>query len=219
MNSIDLIMIVIVLLTVFLGYRKSFMKSFVEWISLSMSLWITLHFFGNFANVVAKLPGVSSITGLLNDALLSKFASLDQELDFSIASFEKMNFSKSLMYFFKNSNIFKGAGKTTFGELSIGLFVNVLSIILLFIITTFILRAIFNSFEYLNKMAGFNHFQKVGAVLFSFLKSLVYVTLIAFIVYNISVFFNSGIFYDAYHSSIFAKLLYNNGLIEWAFGV
>ncbi len=219
MNNVDFIIIVIILITVFLGYRKSFVKSFTDWVGLSISLWITLHFYGSFTKTIEKIPGLSSIINLINVNLLSKLSSLDKEMDFSIQSFQQMNFSKSLIYFFEKSSLFESSPKITFSQLSIGLFTNMISIIILFILSSFILRAIFNSFEYINKIAGFNGFQKTGSMLFAFMKSLVYATLIAFLVYNVSVFFNSGVFYDAYHSSTLAKLLYNNGLIEWMFGV
>ncbi len=219
MNSVDLIIIVVVLITVFLGYRKSFIKSFSDWVGLSISLWITFHFFGSFTKLVEKIPGINSIVGMIDKSLLSKLSSLDKEMDFSIEAFKKMDFSKTLIYFFERSSMFSVKEKITFSELSIGLFTNMISIVLLFILSAFILRAISNSFEYVNKMAGFTSYEKLGSILFSFMKSLVYATLIAFIVYNISAFFNSGVFYDAYHSSVFAKMLYNNGLIEWMFGV
>ncbi len=219
MNSVDLIIIAVILVTVFLGYRKSFIKSFSEWIGLSISLWITLHFFGSFTKFVEKIPGVKPIINMIDTTLLSKLSSLDKEMDFSIEAFKQMDFSKTVIYFFERSSMFSVKEKITFGELSIGLFTNMISIVLLFILTAFVLKAIFNSFDYINKMAGFTSYEKLGSILFSFMKSLVYATLIAFIVYNISVFFNSGVLYDAYHSSALAKLLYSDGLIEWMFGV
>ncbi len=166
-----------------------------------------------------KFPGINSILEMINVNVLSKLSSLDNEMEFSINSFKNMDFSKSVIYFFQKSSIFSASEKITFSELSMGLFINMVSVVVLFIITTFIFRTIFNSLDYMNKMAGLSTYEKFGSMLFSFMKSLVYATLIAFIVYNISVFFNSGALYDAYHSSTFAKLLYNNGLIEWMFGV
>ncbi len=219
MNNVDLIIIFVIVITVLLGYRKSFVRSFTDWVSVSVSLWFTLHNFGGFTKFIDKIPGINSIVNLIDVNLLSKLSSLDKEMDFSISSFENMNFSKTLLYFFKKSSLFSTSESVTFSQLSIGLFKNMISVIVLFIICSFILKAIFGSFEYVNKMAGFNTYQRAGSILFSFLKSIVYVTLIAFLVFNIASFFNSGILYDAYHSSTLAKILYNNGLIEWVFGV
>lgn len=219
MNLVDLFIIVIIGIFTYIGYKKSFISSFTDWAGIGISLWITLHFYGMFAGVVRRLPGIKQIVIILKDSVLSKFNGADNEIKFNIASFTKMKLSKTMIYFFEKSDIFNGKDVINFTELSIGLFVNVLSIIILFFVTSIILKYILSYFDNYNIMAGFSLYQKLGSTLFGFMKSLIYATLIVFIVYNASTFFNSGAIYNMYHNSLLSKLLYSNGVIEFLFGV
>lgn len=219
MRIVDLIILIVVLITMLKAYRKPIMQCFLEWTTLVAGLWITLHNFGRFTRFVIKLPGINKILTLINENLLDKFTSIDSETTFTIAGFKEMKFSKEFIYFFEKSSIFANKPEVTFSELSLGLLINVISLILLFFIITFILKIIIGFIDDRTQMVGFNGIEKSGSVLFGFLKALIYAALIAMIVYNISTFFNAGFLFDEYHKSVFAKLIYDSGLIEMLFGV
>lgn len=219
MNSMDILAILIIVFVVIIGYRKNLINSFVDWLSIAGSLFISLRFFGSFTKVVRNTPIVSDILKVINDNIIVKIAEFDKEVTLTLDSFKTMKLSKEFIYFFKKSDIFKSKTEVPISELSLGLVINVGSIVLLFVICVFIFKFLIRFLDDSTNMAGLTTINKGGSAVFSILRSFVYISIIAIIVFNISIFFNSGFFYDLYHKSAILKAFYSSNLISWMFGV
>lgn len=212
MNITDLIIILLMALTVFLGYRKNLFRNFFDFFSLIAGFVVAFKFYGTFANVVEGLPGVKQALAKIRDLLVDKLQ-FDNDVTFKMADINKMNVTEEYKSFFSNGSFFKRSEEIVFSDFSISLVTNVLAIILLFLITLFLVRFIGSFIENSNKMAGLTFIDRGGGVIFSFLKSLIYAGVLAVVVHNISMYFNSGILYDLYNGSSIAKFLFESGLI------
>lgn len=212
MNITDLFVLIVIALTVFLGYRKNLFRNFFDFFSLLMGLMIAFKNYGRFAQTVEGLPGIKQLLSTLK-VFLGEKAGFDQDLSFTLESLQEMSFTKEYNFFFENGSFFRDQREILFSDLSIGLVTNVLAIILLFLGTTFVIRLLGSLIENSNKMAGLTIVDRAGGMVFSFLKAMIYAAVVAVIVHNMASFFNSGLIYDLFHKSAFAKFFYESGLI------
>ena len=212
MNITDLFVLIVIALTVFLGYRKNLFRNFFDFFSLLMGLMIAFKNYGRFAQTVEGLPGIKQLLSTLK-VFLGEKAGFDQDLSFTLESLQEMSFTKEYNFFFENGSFFRDQREILFSDLSIGLVTNVLAIILLFLGTTFVIRLLGSLIENSNKMAGLTIVDRAGGMVFSFLKAMIYAAVVAVTVHNMASFFNSGLIYDLFHKSAFAKFFYESGLI------
>ncbi|MDI9471833.1 MAG: hypothetical protein GX260_01025 [Tissierellia bacterium] len=211
MNITDLIILAITAVTLLLAYRKNLFRNFFDFLSLWAALHIGFRHFGAFAVRVEKMPGVSHLLDFLRNSLFSKLDTLDEEAQFTLQELKNLNMSDEFNYFFEQGSFFQEKDQIVFSELSLGLVSNVLAIILLIIFTLIVVRLISSLFENSHRMAGLTTVDRAGGLVFSFLKAMVYAAVIVVTAKNIAMFFNSGILYDIYHKSLFAKFFYDYG--------
>ncbi len=219
MKFVDILVLLIIVFTVLRAYRKTLGKNARDWASLAFSIWFTLRTYGKLSVIIAKLPIISNILGFINKNILVKIADIDNEVVYNFSKLKAMNLSKEFNYFFEKSSIFRNKQDIPFTEFSMGLAVNVASIIIIFLVTVLVIRLLFSTFDNVNSFAGTTSIEKPAGMLFGFLKSLVYVMIIAIIVHSLSTYYNSGLLYDQYHKSIIVKTLYESNLLSFIFGV
>ncbi|HHX04157.1 MAG TPA: hypothetical protein GX733_07715 [Tissierellia bacterium] len=217
MNITDLLILAITAVTLLLAYRKNLFRNFFDFVSLWAALHIGFRYFGEFAVRVEKLPGISHLIDFLKSSLFSKLDTLDEEAKFTLQELKNLNMSDEFNYFFEQGSFFKDKDQIVFSELSLGLVSNVLAIIILVVITLIVVRLLSSFFENSHRMAGLTSVDRVGGLVFSFLKAMVYAAVIVVVAKNIAMFFNSGILYDIYHKSSFASFFYENGGILASF--
>lgn len=214
MNIVDLLIILIIAITVFLGYRKNLFRNFFDFISLLGAFFISLRFYGPFATKLETLPISRQFINFINENLIQRLSSFDAETRFTLEGFRSLEISESFNFFFEQGNFFENSNQITFTELSKGLLTNVMALVLLFVFSLIIIRFLGQLFERINKMAGLTLVDRFGGVLFSFLKAMIYAGIIAVIVNNLSSFFNAGLLYDLYHESRFATFFFDSGLLD-----
>lgn len=217
MNITDLFVMILIVLTVFLGYRKNLFRNFFDFISLLLGLMVAFKNYGRFAETVEGLPGIKQLLAALK-VFLGEKAGFDQDLSFTLESLQEMDFTKEYNFFFENGSFFRNQREILFSDLAIGLVTNVLAIILLFLVTTFVVRLVGSLIENSNKMAGLTSVDRAGGMIFSFLKAMIYAAVVAVVVHNIASFFNSGLLYELFHDSAFAQFFYDSGLIDRIIG-
>lgn len=217
MNITDLFALIVIALTVFLGYRKNLFRNFFDFLSLLLGLMVAFKNYGRFAQIVEDLPGVKQLLASLKNFLGEK-AGFDQDLSFTLESLQEMDFTKEYNFFFENGSFFRNQREILFSDLSVGLVTNVAAIILLFLGTTFVIRIVGGLIENSNKMAGLTVVDRAGGMVFSFLKAMVYVAVVAVVAHNVAGFFNSGLLYDLFYESQFARFIYDSGLIDTIIG-
>ncbi len=217
MSSTDILILVIIVFTILIGYRKSLFRNVSEFFSLAISLWVSFNYFGKFAASINKVSVFRSFFGFLNRIVFSKLSSFDEEIRFTLNELENTGMTKEFNLFFKNGTFFKEKGSLVFTELSQALVLNVLAIIILFVLTLLISRFVFSFFENTNRMPGAISIERVGGVVFSLLKGLIYGAIIALLVSNVAVFFKTGPLHDLFYSSKISLYLYNSGFVGFFF--
>lgn len=217
MNLTDLFVLILIALTVFLGYRKNLFRNFFDFFALLLGLMVAFKNYGRFAATVENLPGIKQLLATLK-VFLGEKAGFDQDLSFTLEDLQGMDFTKEYNFFFENGSFFRNQREILFSDLAVGLVTNVLAIILLFLATTFVIRFVGSLIENSNKMAGLTVVDRAGGMVFSFLKAMVYAAIIAVVVHNVAGFFNSGLLYDLYHKSNFAQFFYDSGLLDTLIG-
>lgn len=213
MNITDLFIIILIGITMLLGYRKNLFRNFFDFLSLWLSLIVSFRYFGDFAEIVEKIPGISHLLEFLRTNLFTRLDVLDEEAQFTLQELKDLGMSEEFNYFFEQGSFFREKSRLVFSELSLGLVTNVLAIILLVVLTLVVVRLLSSFFENSHRMAGLTNVDRAGGLIFSFLKAMVYAAVIAVVVKNIAMFFNSGLLYDMFHESAFAQFFYDSGIL------
>lgn len=214
MNLADGIILFFVVLSIIFGYRKNLMRNFFDFLAVIISLYVSSHFFGAFANVVVKVPGMSHLMRFISGTVISKLQALDSETSFTLQGLKDLGLSQDFGTFFERGSFFTQKSELVFSELSLALVTNVAAIVLLFVASLFIIHFIGSFFENINKMSGLMGMERLGGLVFSTLRGLSYGLVVALIVHNLAGFFNSGLVYDLYHQSSFATMFYDSGLLK-----
>ncbi|PID82416.1 MAG: hypothetical protein CSB16_01575 [Clostridiales bacterium] len=217
MSSTDIFILVIIIFTMLIGYRKSLFRNVSEFFTLAISLWVAFNFFGKFAGSLNKISAFRSFFAFLNRIIFSKLTSFDEEINFTLKELENTGMTKEFNLFFKNGTFFKEKGSLVFTELSQALVLNVLSIVILFVLTMLVLKFVFSFFENTSRMPGAINIERVGGIVFSLLKGLLYGAIIALVVSNIAVFFKTGPMHDLFYNSKISLYLYNSGFVGFFF--
>ena len=214
MNLADGIILLLVLLSVLFGYRKNLIRNFFDFLSVIVSLFIASHYFGSFASIVVKVPGMSHLMSFINGTIISKLESLDTETSFTLQGMKALGLGNDFGTFFERGSFFTEKSELVFSELSLALVTNVAAIVILFVLSLFIINFLGSLLENSNRMAGLMGIERLGSLIFTILRGFSYGLVVAIIVHNMASFFNSGLVYDLYHQSNLATLFYDSGLLK-----
>lgn len=214
MNLADGIIIFLVVLSMIFGYRKNLIRNFFDFLAVLLSIYVSSHYFGSFASVVVKVPGISHLIGFISKTFITKLEILDTETLFTLQAMQDMDLGKDFGVFFERGSFFREKSELVFSELSLALVSNVAAIVLLFLLTLFIVRFLGSFVENINKMAGLMGIERLGGLVFSSLRGFTYGLIVALIIHNVAGFFNSGLVYNLYHQSSFATMFYDSGILE-----
>lgn len=214
MNLADGIIIFLVVLSMIFGYRKNLIRNFFDFLAVLLSIYVSSHYFGSFASVVVKVPGISHLIGFISKTVITKLEILDTETLFTLQAMQDMDLGKDFGVFFERGSFFREKSELVFSELSLALVSNVAAIVLLFLLTLFIVRFLGSFVENINKMAGLMGIERLGGLVFSSLRGFTYGLIVALIIHNVAGFFNSGLVYNLYHQSSFATMFYDSGILE-----
>lgn len=196
------------------GYRKNLIRNFFDFLAVLLSIYVSSHYFGSFASVVVKVPGISHLIGFISKTFITKLEILDTETLFTLQAMQDMDLGKDFGVFFERGSFFREKSELVFSELSLALVSNVAAIVLLFLLTLFIVRFLGSFVENINKMAGLMGIERLGGLVFSSLRGFTYGLIVALIIHNVAGFFNSGLVYNLYHQSSFATMFYDSGILE-----
>ncbi len=213
MNLADGIILFLVALSVLFGYRKNLIRNFFDFLAVLASLFIASHYFGSFANLVFKVPGIKQILGFISETVISKLESLDTETIFTLQGMKDLNLGQDFGTFFERGSFFTEKSELVFSELSLALVTNMAAMVILFVGSLFLIKLLGSIFENTNRMAGFMGIERLGGLIFSVLRGFTYGLVVAIIVHNLAGFFNSGLIYDLYHQSTLATLFYDSGIL------
>lgn len=214
MNLADGIIIFLVVLSMIFGYRKNLIRNFFDFLAVLLSIYVSSHYFGSFASMVVKVPGISHLIGFISKTFITKLEILDTETLFTLQAMQDMDLGKDFGVFFERGSFFREKSELVFSELSLALVSNVAAIVLLFLLTLFIVRFLGSFVENINKMAGLMGIERLGGLVFSSLRGFTYGLIVALIIHNVAGFFNSGLVYNLYHQSSFATMFYDSGILE-----
>lgn len=214
MNLTDGIILFLVVLSAIFGYRKNLFRNFFDFMAVLLSLAISTHYYGTFAEIVVKIPGISHIIGFINSTIISRLSALDTETKFTLDSLKQVGLGDDFAIFFEKGSFFREKSELVFSELSLGMVTNVLALVLLFVISLFIVHFISGLAENANRMPGLMGVDRFGGTIFAVLRGFTYGLVVALIVYNLAGFFNSGLVYDLYHKSSIATMYYESGIMK-----
>lgn len=214
MNLTDGLILFLVVLSAIFGYRKNLLRNFFDFLAVLMSLYISSHFYGTFAGIVVKIPGISHVMNFLNNTIITKLTALDKETTFTLEGIKKVGLGEGFGTFFEKGSFFREKSELVFSELSLGMVSNVLSLVFLFILSLFVIHFISGLVENANRMPGLMGIDRLGGMIFAVLRGFTYGMILALIVYNLAGFFNSGLVYDLFHKSSIATMYYDSGLMK-----
>ena len=159
MNLTDGIILFLVLVSVIFGYRKNLFRNFFDFLAVLLSLAISTHWYGTFAGIVVKIPGISHLMNFINSTIISRLSALDNETSFTLEGLKQVGLGEDFAIFFERGSFFNEKSEIVFSELSLGMLTNVVSLVILFVLSLFIIHFISGLVENANRILRTNEYK------------------------------------------------------------
>lgn len=203
----DLILIAIIALCTFLGYKRGLAKALVKIASFFLAILISFIIYKPVSNYVinnttlqSKLE--SSITSNLTDRLGTE----DVNTEVQVSSFI-LDYIQGSSEEFKTATIFvvaKGLSE---------LLIKVIIFILIFIIIKVLLLIVLLFTDIITKLPLLKQFNEIGGLIYGLLKGILIIYLILGLISLLSGLINLSYITDTINSTIITKYLYNNNFL------
>ena len=198
---IDLIVIGIIALFTFIGYKQGLVKSAIKILSFVIAIVITLVLYKPVSSVIIKN---TTIDEKLNSTIVENLKLEEKEEN------EESNVIKDTL----SNKLIAGANNTV-EEVSNSFTVKLIEIcvmILLYIIVRLILRFITALTDLVTELPILKQINKAGGIVYGFLKGVVIILVIFAVVYLVSPAISANQL-EVLDSSIIAKQIYNNNIL------
>lgn len=191
---IDLIVLGIILLSIFVGYKQGLIKSVVKLVAFAVAIIVAITLYKPISKVIINK---TEIDDKINNAIIEKVNPNDEEQTVEV------------------KNIFQKTATTTVSEFAKVISVKIIEIcvfIVLYIIAKFILRFITIIADLIARIPILKQFNKLGGIIYGFLKGILIVYVLLGIIYIVSPLIDEKITNNINNTKL-TKILYNNNLI------
>ena len=206
---VDIIIIAIIALSIFLGYRKGLIELAIKLCAFVIAILITLILYKPVSNLIIN---TTSIDETIENSILEKANDVmegeeDEELseETNPASTEELS-----------EEIKQEAREGLLPEAARGLSVNIVRggvIIILYVLVRIALRFVTALANLVAKLPILKQFNKVGGVLYGLIKALLIIYVLLAIVFIIVCYVNNTTIAEAINSSYITKFFYDNNLL------
>lgn len=205
----DLVVIAIILLSLFIGVKRGFIRSIVGVLSIVISLALATWTYPVVSNTIDNIGITSSIEDTIEKSLINKDNSEKQNTEDEISHLPK---STQEVIQKQTEAITASAADATAKTIS-SLAVNIISILLVFIIVRIIMFLISHSLKFITRLPVIKGIDKILGGILGLLSGILIVYLIlTFITFNTAI--NSdGALIKAIHNSYLTSFMYDNNFI------
>ena len=195
---IDLILIAIIALFAFIGYKKGLIKVAFGLVSFILALVISIALYKPISNFIIN------------------YTPLDDKIETTIA--ERLNSSKSSSEETNNmiENFYSNIKSTTTTAVADGIsktIINIGCIIIVFIISNIVLLFFKFTGDLISKLPLIKQFNSAGGFIYGLLKGFIIIYLLLALITIISPIIDINNFINLINKSIIANIMYNNNII------
>ncbi len=213
---IDLILIGIIAISTFLGYKKGLIGVAFKIISFIIAIVITLILFKPISSIIINKTKIASTIEETINEKLSSIQITGGKIE------EDTNLPKVLVNYINDeaSQMINQTGETIINTVSKNLTetaINVIVMIVIFIITRLLLIFAKAVLETVAELPIVKQFNEVGGVLYGLLRSLLIIYVVLALISLIIPVLNNTSILESINNTYITKMLYNNNLILMIF--
>lgn len=203
---VDLIIIAIVLLFVFLGYKKGLTGSLIKLLSFIIAIVLAFVFYKPLANIVIENTQIDdNIKATMTETFKQEKDSEDNE-DKNMPSTMVESINKDI----KNAT---EEAKTEVIEGTTITIIRVASAIVIFLIVRILLIIVSLFVDQITKLPIIKQADEIGGIVYGLIEGIVIIYIILSIISLTSVIWNNNIVVTAVNKSALGGMLYNNNII------
>lgn len=195
---IDLIIIGILVLSIFLGYKKGLVSLAVKFVAFIIAIVVTFILYKPIANLVIN---TTNIDETIQNSILEKTTQIMQ-------NDEENKYIKDIKEEAQNGIITQTAR-----DLSINI-VNIVVMIILFLLVKIGLRFITALANIITKLPILKQFNKAGGILYGLLRGLIIIYVALAIIWIIGQINSENKLHKDINASYIGRLMYNNNILE-----
>lgn len=204
---LDIIIISIMALSIFLGYKKGLVKVAVKLCAFLIAVIVTLIFYKPVSNMIIDNTQLNEkIENIIIENGTKELEQSDEE--------EQKNILENMQEYVENSvtqtqnEIVKNAAK----EISVRL-INILVIVALFIATRLLLILLVLISDLITSIPIIKQFNEIGGVLYGTIRGLALIYVILAIVFLITSMTSNNNIIETINSSYITQFMYNNNIL------
>lgn len=203
----DILILLILILATYLGYKKGFLRTLSGVIAILLSFVLALNFSTYVEEFIKSTPVYESIYENIENNVNP---SNSEDEEYNVA---KLNMpSTMLKKIEKNIDNKKNEAVNTVVEKVSNAAVKIISILLIFIAVRLILWILLSGFGIIKKLPLIGWFDKILGALFGFLRGFLVVYLLLAVVTMFAAFNTENKIVKSINHSEFAKVMYNNNV-------
>jgi uncharacterized membrane protein required for colicin V production len=197
---IDLAIVLIIALSIFLGYKRGLIKCVVSVLSFLIAIIVVIIFTKPITNLIIDN---TTIDNAIKDSIASKVNIQDAE-EYKVGNFLGVG---DFVTNSKNEAIEMFSNTLTNGILTIGI------AIILYVLTRFLLKFVKGISKLADKIPVLKQFNHVGGIIYGILSGILKVYAILAVLMLIIPFITNTAFLDAINGSFIADMMYNNNIL------
>ena len=209
---IDLIIVAVLALSIFLGYKKGLAKNIIKIISFLIAIVIAILFFKPVSDFIIEKTEIdetikSAIVDIVKDDI-EENGEVKEDANLSQSIVNYINDSvKNAVSETKDAIVESAADGIATTTINIG------TAIILFIATTIILLIVSLVSDFVTDLPGIKQFDKTGGVIFGFLRAAIIILIVFSIISLISPLIEQTGIVATINKSFIGSLIYNNNIL------
>lgn len=195
---IDLILLLVIIITTFIGYKKGLIKVAFKLVSFILAIFISIILYKPLSNFIIKYTPINN--------------KLEQTIETRLSSSNTTKEETNNMV----SNYYSNIKNASIGIISQNIaitIVNISCVLLIFILTKLILMLFKFSGNLLAKLPVIKQLNGVGGFIYGIIKGFIIIYIFFAIVAILAPVNNINNFINIINSSIIANIMYNNNII------
>lgn len=195
---IDLILLLVIIITTFIGYKKGLIKVAFKLVSFILAIFISIILYKPLSNFIIKYTPINN--------------KLEQTIETRLSSSNTTKEETNNMV----SNYYSNIKNASIGIISQNIaitIVNVSCVLLIFILTKLILMLFKFSGNLISKLPVIKQLNGVGGFIYGIIKGFIIIYIFFAIVAILAPVININNFINIINSSIIANIMYNNNII------
>lgn len=205
----DILILAILIITTFLGYKKGFLRTFTGVISIIISFVIAVSFSPQIEKFIKNTPVYETIYENIEEAIGTE----SEETDITEKNTAKLNMPRDMIEsIHKSAETKKDEIKTSLTEKIGEISVKILSIVFIFLVVRILLMVVLGGFGLIKKLPFIGWFDRILGAIFGFLRGFLVVYLLLVVVTLCASFNAQNKIVNTVKQSEFAKVMYNNNV-------